>query len=215
MQPRLRINEIYKSIQGESTHAGLPCTFVRLTGCHLRCTYCDSEHAFYAGKWMSLDEILAAVEQCGAPMVEITGGEPLLQPHCGTLAKRLLDAGYKVLCETAGALPIDRLPPGVIRIMDLKCPSSGEVDANHWPNIDLLNENDEVKFVIGSREDYEWTRDVIRRYDLTARCPVLLSPVFDKIEPVNIVNWITEDNLPVRFQLQLHKYIWHPMTLGV
>jgi 7-carboxy-7-deazaguanine synthase len=164
---------------------------------------------------MTVDEILERMRHFGVGMVEITGGEPLLQPNCGVLAGRLLDAGYKVLCETAGALPIDRLPPGVVRIMDLKCPSSGEVDANHWPNIDLLTKHDEVKFVIGTREDYEWTRNVILRYSLSGRCPVLLSPVFDKIEPVEIVKWIMDDKLPVRFQLQMHKYIWHPATLGV
>ncbi|HEY3244658.1 MAG TPA: radical SAM protein [Phycisphaerae bacterium] len=242
---RLRVNEIYLSIQGESSYAGWPCVFVRLTGCHLRCVYCDSEHAFYAGDWMSVDEVVARVRALlpnveetirtpdaspgpggvhlerqlaggtPAPLTEITGGEPLLQPACGDLAQHLMDAGYTVLCETSGALPIDRLPSGVIRIMDLKCPSSGECDANHWPNIDLLTPHDEVKFVIGDRDDYEWSRDVIHRYDLTRRCVILMSPVFGAIEPVRIVEWILADHLPVRFQLQMHKFIWAPDTIGV
>lgn len=232
---RLKVNEIYLSTQGESSYVGWPCVFVRLTGCHLRCVYCDSAHAFYAGGWMSVDEVVDRVRALlsgerptirtpdaspgpspmPGPLVEITGGEPLLQPDCGELAQKLMDADYTVLCETSGALPIDRLPPGVVRIMDLKCPSSGECDANHWPNIELLTPRDEVKFVIGDRIDYEWSRDVIARHDLTQRCVVLMSPVFGAIEPVHIVEWILADHLPVRFQLQMHKFIWAPDTIGV
>ena len=215
MRDRLRINEIYKSIQGESSWAGLACVFVRLTGCHLRCYYCDTEYAFHEGRWMTLTEILARVSEYDAPLVEITGGEPLLQPACGELARRLLDLGLTVLCETSGALPIDRLPPDVIKIMDLKCPSSGEVERNDWSNIDRLGPRDEVKFVIGDRTDFEWAADVISRYDLAKRCGVLMSPVFGEIEPPQLVEWILSAQLPVRFQLQMHKFIWSPTEVGV
>jgi len=215
MGDRLRINEIYKSIQGESSWAGLPCVFVRLTGCHLRCHYCDTEYAFHEGRWMTLAEILARVAEQGTSLVEITGGEPLLQPACGELARRLLDRGLTVLCETSGALPIDRLPPEVIKIMDLKCPSSGEVQRNDWSNIDRLGPRDEVKFVIGDRADFDWAATVIDRYGLAKRCGVLMSPVFGEIEPRQIVEWILAEQLPVRFQLQMHKFIWSPTEIGV
>ena len=215
MGDRLRVNEIYKSIQGESFWAGLPCAFVRLTGCHLRCTYCDTEYAFYDGRWMTLDQVVARVAEFGVALVEITGGEPLLQPGCGVLAQMLLDKGYTVLCETSGALPIDRLPAGVIKIMDLKCPSSGEVGRNDWSNIDRLAPQDEVKFVIGDRADFEWSVGAIERYEITKRCKVAMSPVFDKIEPQQLAEWILAGNLPVRLQLQLHKLIWDPMAVGV
>ena len=215
MGDRLRINEIYKSIQGESSWAGLPCVFVRLTGCHLRCHYCDTEYAFHEGRWMTLAEILARVSEEDAPLVEITGGEPLLQPACGALARRLLDLGLTVLCETSGALPIDRLPPEVIKIMDLKCPSSGEVERNDWSNIDRLGPRDEVKFVIGDRVDFDWAVDVIKRYDLAERCGLLMSPVFGEIESSQLVEWVLSEQLPVRFQLQMHKFIWSPTEIGV
>ena len=215
MGDRLRINEIYKSIQGESSWAGLACVFVRLTGCHLRCHYCDTEYAFHEGRWMTLAEILARVSEQGTSLVEITGGEPLLQPACGELARRLLDRGLTVLCETSGALPIDRLPRDVIKIMDLKCPSSGEVERNDWSNIDRLGPGDEVKFVIGDRVDFDWAAKVIERCDLAKRCAVLMSPVFGEIEPRRIVEWILAEPLPVRFQLQVHKFIWSPTEIGV
>jgi 7-carboxy-7-deazaguanine synthase len=215
MGERLRINEIYKSIQGESTRAGEPCTFVRLTGCHLRCTYCDSEQAFYEGTWMTISDILVRVADLAVGLVEITGGEPLLQPNCAPLAQALLDRGHTVLCETSGTLPIDRLPEGVIRIMDLKCPSSGEAEQNDWSNIERLNSRDEVKFVIGDREDFDWAVRAIKKHGLAGRCTLLMSPVFGAIEPRRIVEWITAENVPVRFQLQLHKYIWEPNTVGV
>ena len=215
MRDRLRINEIYKSIQGESSWAGLPCVFVRLTGCHLRCHYCDTEYAFHEGRWMTLQEIVACVSEQGVRLVEITGGEPLLQPACGALAQRLLDLGLTVLCETSGALPIDRLPPAVIKIMDLKCPSSGEVERNDWSNIDRLGPRDEVKFVIGDRADFDWAANVINRHDLAKRCAVLMSPVFGEIEPLQLVEWVLSERLPVRFQLQLHKFIWSPTEIGV
>ena len=218
MSGRLQVNEIYRSIQGESTWTGIPCTFVRLTGCQLRCTYCDTEHAFYDGRWMTIDDIVGQVADLGPSVVEITGGEPLLQPDCGELARRLLDAGFTVLCETSGSLPIDRLPDGVIRIMDLKCPSSGEVQANDWTNVDRLTQRDEVKFVIGDRADYEWAVDVIGRYDLARRVRfggLLMSPVFDRMPPASLVDWVLKDRLPVRVQIQLHKVIWEPDRIGV
>ncbi|MDZ4861143.1 MAG: radical SAM protein [Candidatus Hydrogenedentes bacterium] len=212
----LTITEIYKSVQGESTWAGLPCIFVRLTGCNLRCVWCDTEYAFYGGKKMTVGEVVDACNVLDCKLVEITGGEPLLQKHCGALAQSLLDAGYTVLCETSGALPIDRLPAEVIKIMDLKCPGSGEVEQNDWTNIDRLSARDEVKFVIADRADYDWARDVVREYRLSERChEVLFSPVFGSIDPKALVEWILEDILPVRFQLQLHKFVWPPDQKGV
>ena len=212
----LTITEIYESVQGESTWVGLPCIFVRLTGCNLRCVWCDTEYAFYGGKKMSVEEVVAECEALDCKLVEITGGEPLLQKHCGTLAQALLDRGFTVLCETSGALPIDRLPDAVIKIMDLKCPGSGEEEKNDWSNIDRLSSRDEVKFVIADRTDYEWSRDVVRKYDLATRCnEILFSPVFGPIEPKSMVEWILEDKLPVRFQLQLHKFVWPPDQKGV
>ena len=211
----LVINEIYLSIQGESSFAGLPCVFVRLTGCNLRCTYCDTEYAFYEGERRSVNEVLKQVSEYGIPLVEITGGEPLLQKGCATLAKGLLDAGKRVLVETSGAFPIDVLPDGAIRIMDLKCPSSGECDKNDWGNIERLKPYDEVKFVIGDREDYEWARNVMQKYQLSKRCAVLISTVFGKIDPVTVTEWMLADNLEARFQLQMHKYIWDPLQRGV
>lgn len=215
-QKILRITEIYKSIQGESTWAGLPCIFVRLTRCNLRCVWCDTAYAFHGGEDKTIGDV---VEQCRAldcPLVEITGGEPLAQEACTDLAQALLDAGFTVLIETSGSLPIDVLPAGVIRIMDLKCPDSGECDKNHWPNIETLNGRDEVKFVIASRRDYEWARDHTRQHDLARRChAVLFSPVFGAIDAADLVQWILDDKLPVRFQLQLHKFIWPPAARGV
>lgn len=212
----LTITEIYKSVQGESTWAGLPCIFVRLTGCNLRCVWCDTEYAFYGGTRKTVDEVVDACAALDCTLVEITGGEPLLQRHCATLAQRLLDHGFTVLCETSGALPIDRLPAGVIKIMDLKCPGSGEETKNDWSNIVRLSPKDEVKFVIADRADYEWARDVVRKHALESRChQVLFSPVFGSIDPKSLVEWILADNLPVRFQVQLHKLVWPPDTKGV
>ncbi|NUM54796.1 MAG: radical SAM protein [Candidatus Hydrogenedentes bacterium] len=214
--PALTVTEIYKSVQGESTWVGLPCIFVRLTGCNLRCVWCDTEYAFYGGAKKTVDEILEECVALDCSLVEITGGEPLLQKHCGTLAKALLDRGFTVLCETSGALPIDRLPGDVVKIMDLKCPGSGEADKNDWSNIDRLSARDEVKFVIADRADYEWGRDVVRRYDLAHKChQVLFSPVFGSVEAKALVEWILADKLPVRFQLQLHKFVWPPDQKGV
>jgi len=215
-QPQLTTNEIFLSIQGESTWAGLRCVFVRLTGCDLRCTYCDTAYAFTEGQRRPLDEVLAQALAFDCQLVEVTGGEPLLQPAALPLMAALCDAGRTVLLETNGAHDISRVDPRVHRIMDLKTPGSGECARNLWSNIDHLTLRDEVKFVIGSREDYEWAREQVRRFDLPRRVrAVLFSPVFGKIEPVEIVNAMVEDKLDVRFQLQLHKIVWDPKQRGV
>ncbi len=214
--PTLKINEIYQSIQGESSWAGWRCVFVRLTACDLRCTYCDTEYAFYDGKKLPVSEVLAGVLALDCPLVEITGGEPLLQKNVLPLMAQLCDAGKTVLIETSGAHDIGGIDPRVHRIMDLKTPSSGECARNLWGNIPLLTRRDEVKFVIGSREDYEWSREQVLTHALADRCGcVLFSPVFGKIEPRDMVEWITADKLPIRFQLQMHKFIWDPKTKGV
>jgi 7-carboxy-7-deazaguanine synthase len=213
---KLTINEIYFSVQGESTWAGLPCVFVRLTFCDLRCTYCDTEYAFYEGKKQSLGEIVDAVLAYECPLVEITGGEPLLQKNVLPLMTLLADAGRTVLLETSGAHDISQIDPRVHRIMDLKTPGSGEVERNLFSNIEHLTERDEVKCVIGSREDYEWSREKVFTHRLADRCrAVLFSPIFGRIDPHEIVDWILADKLPVRFQLQMHKFIWTPTQRGV
>ena len=212
----LTINEIYHSIQGESTWMGRPCVFVRLTFCDLRCNYCDTEYAFYEGKKQTLKEILDAVAAFRCPLVEITGGEPLLQKNVLPLMSILCDAGYTVLLETSGAHDISKVDLRVHRIMDLKTPDSGEVDKNLWSNIDHLTHRDEVKFVMGSREDYEWSCDKVQHHHLSSRChAVLFSPIFGRIDPRQIVEWILADKLDVRFQLQMHKFIWSPTQRGV
>jgi 7-carboxy-7-deazaguanine synthase len=213
---KLTINEIFFSIQGESTWAGRPCVFVRLTFCNLRCTYCDTEYAFYEGKKQSLGEIVGAVLAYRCPLVEITGGEPLLQKNVLPLMTTLADAGCTVLLETSGAHDISAVDPRVHRIMDLKTPGSGEVERNLWSNLEHLTARDEVKFVIGSREDYDWSCAQLRQHRLDQRCgAVLFSPIFGRIDPREIVEWILADNLPVRFQLQMHKFIWKPTQRGV
>ncbi len=213
--PRLKINEIFHSVQGEGTRSGVRSVFIRLTGCHLRCSYCDTEYAFYEGGWRTLDEILEQVRAYRCPVVEVTGGEPLLQPDVYPLLTRLCDEFPTVMLETSGAVSIDRCDPRVIRIVDFKCPSSGEAHRNHWPNVRLLTPRDEVKFVVGTREDYEWSRDVIAQHTLLARCPVLMQPVFDLLTPQILAEWVLEDRLDVRFSLQLHKLIWSPTARGV
>ena len=213
---KLTINEIYRSIQGESSWAGLPCVFVRLTFCDLRCTYCDTAYAFYAGTRMKLSEIVEQVLAFGCPLVEITGGEPLLQKNVIPLMSTLCDLGETVLIETSGAHDISKIDPRVHRIMDLKTPGSGESERNRYENIPFLTAGDEVKFVIGSREDYLWSRQKIEEFQLADRCrTVLFSPIFGRIDPRSIVEWMLEDRLPVRFQLQMHKFIWAPETKGV
>lgn len=206
----MKINEIYRSIQGESSYAGLPCVFVRLTYCNLRCTYCDTAYAFYQGKDMTVDEVMAAVLDYHCSLVEITGGEPLLQKEVLPLMDRLVDSGCTVLLETGGSLDVRKVHPKVIKILDLKCPSSGESEHNLYSNLDQLQPHDEIKFVIGTREDYLWTKETIEKYRLTDRFLVLASTVFNVLEPRQLVEWILHDNLKVRFQLQMHKYIWDP-----
>jgi 7-carboxy-7-deazaguanine synthase len=215
-EKKLTINEIYFSVQGESTWAGLPCVFVRLTFCDLRCTYCDTEYAFYEGKKQTLGEIVEAVTSYDCRLVEITGGEPLLQKNVLPLMTLLADAGRTILLETSGAHDISAVDPRVHRIMDLKTPGSGEVARNLFSNIAHLTPRDEVKFVIGSREDYEWSRAQVHEHRLAERCrAVLFSPISGRIDPRQIVEWILADNLPVRFQLQIHKFIWTPTQRGV
>lgn len=212
----LTINEIYESIQGESSWAGLRCIFVRLTFCDLRCTWCDTAYAFYEGKKVTLDAITAEVLAIDCPLVELTGGEPLLQKNVLPLMTALCDAGRTVLIETSGAHDISAIDPRVHRIMDLKAPGSGESDRNLYANIANLTRRDEVKIVLASREDYEWARDKVRAFDLPGRCgAVLFSPVFGQVEPQEIVEWILADKLDVRFQLQMHKFIWEPTAKGV
>ncbi len=209
------INEIFYSIQGESSYAGRPCVFIRLTGCPLRCTYCDTQYAFYEGRKMTVDEVLEAIRVYRCPLVEITGGEPLAQREVYPLMERLLEEGYEVLLETSGALDVSRVPKGVVKIMDLKCPGSGEVHRNRLGNLRYLSPRDEVKFVIGDYRDYLWAKGVLEQHGLPERCQVLFSPVFGRLDPEELAEWILKDHLPVRLQLQLHKYIWGPDVRGV
>jgi 7-carboxy-7-deazaguanine synthase len=212
----LTINEIFHSIQGESTHTGRPCVFVRLTACDLRCSWCDTAYAFHEGRKMDIDEVLDRVRAYRCPTVEITGGEPLLQPDVYPLMQRLLDDGHEVLLETGGHRSIADVPAGVARIIDVKCPASGESAKNHWPNLDELTDRDEVKFVIQDRTDYDFAADVVARYSLPDRCrAVLFSPVHGVMDPKQLAEWILADRLRVRLQLQAHKYIWSPDTRGV
>jgi 7-carboxy-7-deazaguanine synthase len=229
------ITEIFKSIQGEGTRAGLPCIFVRLTGCNLRCTWCDTAYAFHGGKKMSVDEVLARVDELAgradsavaststAPLVELTGGEPLLQEEINPLAEKLLVAGYTVMIETSGERFVGRLPQEVIKIVDVKCPDSGEADTFEMKNLEAIGSNDEVKFVLSTRRDYEFAREFTRQHKLAERVrAVLFSPVFDDpegkwqgLESRTLVEWILADSLPVRLGLQLHKFVWDPATKGV
>jgi 7-carboxy-7-deazaguanine synthase len=213
---RLRINEIFFTIQGESTWAGRPCVFVRLTGCNLRCVWCDTEYAFREGRQMPIAEIVEQVRAYGCDLVEITGGEPMLQKGIYALFAALLDAGLTVMLETSGERDLSRVDPRVIKIMDLKCPGSGESERNRWSNLDALSARDEVKFVLTDRRDYEWAREAIERHRIAARVnAVLMSPAFGLLEPLNLAEWILADRLPVRMQLQMHKHIWPPSMRGV
>jgi len=212
----LTVNEIFHSIQGESTHAGRPCVFVRLTACDLRCSWCDTPYAFSEGRKMSVDEVIDRVAEYGCNVIEITGGEPLLQKDVYPLMQRFLDQGRTVLIETGGHLSADDVPEGVVRVIDIKCPGSGESGKVHWPNLDRLRSSDELKFVIKDRADYEFARDVVARHDLLARAgAILFSPVHGILDAKALAEWILADRLPVRLQLQAHKYIWSPDTRGV
>lgn len=211
----MRITEIFYSIQGESTFAGLPCVFVRLTGCPLRCTWCDTDYAFYGGSDRSIDEIVARVRDYDCRLVEVTGGEPLAQSDAGALLTSFCEAGFTVLLETSGAIDTSSVDPRVHVILDVKCPGSGMTERMHWPNVERLRPRDEAKFVIQDRADYEWAKDVLGRYRLPERCAVLVSPVFGALDPRQLAEWVLADRLPVRLQLQLHKHIWTPDMRGV
>jgi 7-carboxy-7-deazaguanine synthase len=221
MSDFLRITEIFHSIQGESTWAGVPCTFVRLTGCPLRCSWCDTEYAFHGGRRMSLDDVVAAVRAVGCPVVEVTGGEPLAHRNAFPLVQRLLDDGCTVLVETSGAFDVAPLDPRAHKIMDLKCPGSGESHRNLWSNLEHLTGRDEIKFVIRDRADYEWARATIRERRLAERVEdgtlraLLVSPVWDELDLRELAGWVLEDGLPVRYQIQLHKVIWGAGVPGV
>ena len=212
----LTINEIFHSVQGESTYAGRPCVFVRLTACDLRCSWCDTPYAFYEGSKRSLDDVIGEVDRYGCSLVEVTGGEPLLQEEVYPLMQRLLDSGKTVLLETGGHRSTERVPAEVVTILDVKCPGSGEVAKNDWTNLERLRPQDEVKFVVKDRGDYEFARDVIARHALVGRASAIhLSPVHGVLDPKTLSEWVLADKLPVRVQLQLHKYIWSPDTRGV
>jgi 7-carboxy-7-deazaguanine synthase len=211
----MRITEIYASIQGETRFSGLPCTLVRTTGCDLRCTYCDTAYAFYGGREMSLEEIDAEVDRLGAPLVLLTGGEPMLQRDIGALAGRLLGRGYQVMVETSGAHPVDSLPPQVVRIIDVKTPGSGEEHRIRWEVIDGLRPTDSIKFVVEDERDYRWAAAVIAERDLAHKAEILLSPVHGRLDPRDLVAWMLRDRIRARLNLQIHKYIWGSATQGV
>jgi 7-carboxy-7-deazaguanine synthase len=209
---RLRLTEIFLSVQGEARSIGFPTVFIRLTGCPLRCQYCDSAYAFYGGEWFSIDDILQRVADYGVKHVCVTGGEPLAQKRCIDLLKKLCDAGYTVSLETSGAIDISAVDTRVSRVLDIKTPGSAEVERNLWSNLDQLTAHDQIKFVICSREDYEWSKQVLRDKQLDARCEVIFSPSYTQIAPRDLAEWIVVDRLPVRFQLQLHKQLWGEET---
>lgn len=212
----LTVSEIYLSIQGESTHTGRPCVFVRLTACNLRCVWCDTPYAFTGGSKMSVDEVMAEIRTLSCRLVELTGGEPLLQSDAIPLMDRLVADGFEVLLETGGHLPIDDVPEAVVAIVDVKCPGSGEAGTIHWPNLDQLSPHDEVKFVIKDRVDFDYAVGVVEKHQLASRvAAILFSPVFGALPPADLARWILEAHAPARLQLQTHKYIWDPATRGV
>ncbi|MBU6392056.1 MAG: radical SAM protein [Planctomycetes bacterium] len=211
----MKINEIFKSIQGETSYAGLPCTFIRITGCNLRCNYCDTIYAYEEGTEMSIDSILENIDSFKSRLVCVTGGEPLSDKDAPSLVKKLLNKNYTVLVETNGSYDIGSIPQKAVKIMDIKCPDSNMSRLMHWQNINHLTKLDEVKFIISSRRDYEWAKEIIRKYGLSEITNVLIGTAFGTISSRTVVQWILEDNLDVRFQLQLHKYIWEPQTKGV
>lgn len=204
----LRITEIFFSLQGESRTVGLPTVFIRLTGCPLRCTYCDTAYAFHGGTMMTQEEIMGRISRYKTPYVTVTGGEPLAQRACLPLLRELCDAGLRVSLETSGAMDLAAVDGRVVKVMDIKTPASGEADKNRYANIELLSQQDQVKFVIGDRNDYLWAGDILGRYDLASRCEVLYSPSHGRLNPAELADWILSDQLPVRLQIQLHKYLW-------
>lgn len=205
---QLKIFEIFHSLQGESNLAGLPTVFVRLTGCPLRCKWCDTEYAFFGGDWMHYDDILAEIKRHGTPYVCVTGGEPLAQKRVLGLMDLLVEQGFTVSLETAGSISIEAVNPAVLKVVDLKAPGSGEVEKNDYKNLALLNAQDQVKFVVADESDYQWSRAVIEKYQLDQTCQILMSPVADVLPPTTLAEWILRDQLPVRFQIQLHKHLW-------
>lgn len=211
----LKVNEIFHSIQGEGSRSGFPCVFIRLTFCNLRCTYCDTEYAFYEGSDMSINEIMNQIKKYNCDLVEVTGGEPLLQDESEVLLKELCDSGYEVMLETGGSLSIEKVDKRVKKIIDFKCPSSKMDTKNNYDNINFLDPTDEVKFVVGDKEDYEWSKNLISKYKLNNKCEILFSAVFGKLDYRELAEWILKDNLKVRFQVQLHKHIWQPDKRGV
>lgn len=215
MPSTLKISEIFASIQGESTNAGLPCAFVRLSGCNLRCVYCDTKYAYADGREMTLDEVVKAVESLNLPLVEITGGEPLMQEGAHELVAGLLDGGYQVMIETNGSRPISELDTRVMVVMDVKTPGSGVSGSMRFENFEALKPIDNVKFVITSEGDYLWSRSIIRDFDLNKRCSVLMSAAHGMVEYRDLAEWIMRDRLPVRFNMQLHKHIWGADATGV
>ena len=211
----LMLHEIYSSIQGESSFAGRPCTFIRTTACHLRCTYCDTPHAFHEGTPWTHESVMREVRRLGYPLVELTGGEPLLQAATLPLMKQLADEKFEVLLETSGSLDISAVDPRVVRIVDFKAPSSGEEGANAYANVEHLTRRDEVKLVLANKEDYAWAKSLLQEYDLSESCTVLVGPVFGKLEAARLAQWVMDDHLPVRVQIQLHKVLWDPKARGV
>lgn len=205
---KLRISEIFFSLQGETKTVGLPTVFIRLTGCPLRCQYCDTQYAFQGGEWFAMEAILAEVKKYHAKYVTVTGGEPLAQKNSLTLLTQLCDQGYEVSLETSGALSILEVDPRVVKIVDIKTPASGEVQKNHWENMGYLSIHDQVKFVICDLEDYQWAKTIVKDYQLDHKCQVLFSPSYQQLSATQLADWIIRDQLPVRFQIQLHKYLW-------
>ena len=211
----LKINEIFYSIQGESSYTGFPCIFIRLTYCNLRCSYCDTEYAFYEGKDIKIEDILSKIKKYPTNLVMVTGGEPLIQENCIELINQLLKKKYSVMLETSGSLNLNKVPKKVIKIVDFKCPSSKMMDKNDWTILEDINQTDEIKFVIGNKEDYSWSKKMIKNYNLDKICPILFSPVYDEIDMKVLSQWILDDGLNVRLQLQLHKHIWGADKKGV
>lgn len=212
---KLKINEIFYSIQGESTYAGLPCIFIRLTYCNLRCTWCDSEYTFHDGKDMTIDEILNEIQKYDCNLVEVTGGEPLFQGNCIPLLEKLEEKNYHILLETGGSLPVNKVPKSVVKVIDFKCPGSGMEKKNLWSILDDIDEKDEIKFVIKDKSDYDWAEQKVREYNLDKTNPVIFSPVFEVLKYETLAEWVKTSNLNIRMQIQLHKHIWSPELTGV